>query len=162
MQSILEYLQTKGEWFFFLGAAVIWLLHFFRQSVRITLLIFAIVGLVVVAFVVLARTREPISVIELTSLLLLYGVSLFVILADILIWGLAKFLTTWRGEKWTKELDYFYLSIGSLGIVGSLNRLDFLTGRSEWAEVIAPLILATAVVIRFIKTRAEIERWNKS
>jgi hypothetical protein len=143
------------------GAGLIWLLHFFRQSARITALTFSIIGLVVVVFVVLARTREPMSVNELTSLLLLCGVSLFVILGDILMGGFAGYLTAWRGDKWTKELDYFYLSIGSLGIVGSLNRLEFLTGRSAWADVIAPLVLATAVVIRFIKTRAEIEAWNK-
>jgi hypothetical protein len=68
--------------------------------------------------------------------------------------------TAQRGENWTKELDYVYLSISSLGIGGSLNRLEFLTGRSAWADVIAPLVLATAVVIRFIKTRAEIEGWK--
>ena len=114
-----------------------------------------------VIFVGLARTREAMSVSELTSLLLLYGVSLFVVLGDILMAELAGYLTAKRGEKWIKELDYFYLSIGSLGIVGALNKLAFLRGRSEWADVVAPLVLTTAVVIRFIKTRAEIEGWNK-
>ena len=115
-----------------------------------------------VIFVVLVRTREAMSVSALTSLLLLYGVSLFVILGDILMGGLAKYLIAKRGEKWTKELDYVYLSIGSLGIVGTLNKRDFVSGRSDWADVIAPLILTTAVVIRVTKTRAEIEGWNKS
>lgn len=48
------------------------------------------------------------------------------------------------------------------GIVGALNCPEFLTGRIEGSDVIAPLIPATAVVIRFIKTRAEIAGWNKS
>jgi hypothetical protein len=161
VQSALEYFQTHHELIFYFGAAAIWLLHFFRQSARIAVIIFSVIGVVVVIFVVLARTREAMSVSELTSLLLLYGVSLFVILGDILIGGLARYLTAKRGEKWTKELDYVYLSIGSLGIGGTLNKLDFLRGRSEWADVIAPLVLTTAIVIRFIKTRAEIEGWNK-
>jgi hypothetical protein len=161
VQLFLEQVQAHADWIFYVGAGLIWLLHFFRQSARITALTFSVIGLVVVVFVVLARTREPMSVGELTSLLLLYGVSLCVVLGDILMAGLARYLTAQRGENWTKELDYVYLSIGSLGIVGSLNRLEFLTGRSAWADVIAPLVLTTAVVIRFIKTRAEIEGWNR-
>jgi hypothetical protein len=151
MEAIQEYLSPHKEFVFYIGAAVIWLLHFFRKSVRLTALTLSVIGFVVVIFVVLARTREAMSVSELTSLLLLYGVSLFVILGDILMGGLAQYLTA-KKENWVKELDYVYLSIGSLGIVGALNKLDFVSGRSEWADVIAPLVLTTAVVIRFIKT----------
>jgi hypothetical protein len=161
VQSALEYLETHHELILYFGAALIWLLHFFRKSAGIALGILSLIGVVVVIFVIVARTREAISESELTSLLLLYRVSLFVILGDILMGGLAGYLTAKRGEKWTKELDYVYLSIGSLGIVGTLNKLDFLSGRSEWTDVIAPLVLTTAIVIRFIKTRAEIEGWNK-
>jgi hypothetical protein len=161
VSAILDYLLLHRELILYFGAALIWLMHFFRQSFRFTVLTLAIIGIVVVIFVVLARTREAMSVNELTSLLLLYGVSLFVVLGDILMAGLAEYLTAWRGENWTKELDYVYLTIGSLGIVGSLNRLEFLTGRSAWTDVVAPLVLTTAIVIRFIKTRAEIERWNR-
>src|ERR1700730_1877559 len=71
------------------------------------------------------------------------------------------FLTAKRGENWAKEIDYVYLMIGSVGILASLNRVDSLTGRLEGADILAPLLLATAVVIRFIKTRAEISNWNK-
>jgi hypothetical protein len=162
VKLFLEQAQAHADWIFYFGPGLIWLLHFFRQSARITALTFSIIGLVVVIFVVLVRTREAMSVSALTSLLLLYGVSLFVILGDILMGGLAKYLIAKRGEKWTKELDYVYLSIGSLGIVGTLNKRDFVSGRSDWADVIAPLILTTAVVIRVTKTRAEIEGWNKS
>ena len=99
--------------------------------------------------------------LETLALSIFLLVYLFVILGDILMGGLAGYLTEKRGEKWTKELDYVYLSVGSLGIIGTLNKLDFLTGRLEWTDVIAPLVLTTAIVIRFIKTRAEIEGWNK-
>jgi hypothetical protein len=34
-------------------------------------------------------------------------------------------------------------------------------GRFERADILAPLVLTTAVVIRFVKTRAEIGEWNK-
>jgi hypothetical protein len=54
-----------------------------------------------------------------------------------------------------------YLSIGAVGILTSMNRFEFLTDRFEKADFVAPLILPTAVVIRFIKTRAEIAAWNK-
>jgi hypothetical protein len=80
---------------------------------------------------------------------------------DLMMWKLAQFLTAKRGEKWTKELDYVYLTLGSTAVFGSLNRLDFVTGNLSWAEPIAPLLLMTAIVIRFIKTRAEIEGWNR-
>jgi hypothetical protein len=161
VQSALEYLEAHRELMLYFGAAMIWLLHFFRQSARLAVLIFSLIGVVVVFFIVLARTREPINLSDLAAMLLLYGVSLFAILGDMLMGGLAKYLTAKRGEKWTKELDYVYLSIGSVGVLGTLNKLDFLKGRSEWTDVIAPLVLTTAIVIRFIKTRAEIDGWNK-
>jgi hypothetical protein len=42
-----------------------------------------------------------------------------------------------------------------------LNKIELLTGRLEGADIIAPLMVMTAVVIRFLKTRAEIGGWNK-
>jgi hypothetical protein len=33
--------------------------------------------------------------------------------------------------------------------------------RFERADILAPLVLATAIVIRVVKTRAEIGEWNK-
>jgi hypothetical protein len=53
------------------------------------------------------------------------------------------------------------LSLGSAGIIASVNRLPFVTGKIDSADLFAPLLLTTAVVIRFIKTRAEIGGWNK-
>jgi hypothetical protein len=32
----------------------------------------------------------------------------------------------------------------------------------QWADFVPPFCLTTAIVIRFIKTRAEIEEWNPS
>jgi hypothetical protein len=75
--------------------------------------------------------------------------------------GGARFLTRKRGENWTKEIDYLYLGIGSLGIVFSINRIDIVIGRFQGTDIIAPLLLTTAVVFRVIKTRAEIGGWSK-
>ena len=54
-------------------------------------------------------------------------------------------------KKWLKELEYLYLSLGGIGIVTSVNRLPFVTDRIAMGDLIAPLMLTTAVVIRFLK-----------
>jgi hypothetical protein len=61
-----------------------------------------------------------------------------------------------------KELDYIYLSLGAVGIFGSLSRVEGLAGRTTKCDILGPIVLATALVLRFIKTRAEIAGWNKS
>jgi hypothetical protein len=147
---------------FFTFGCAIWLLHFFRQTRKIILFLVLLLIASFAIFIVLARTREPADVLEITSVLFLYGMCLFIIICDLMMWRGAILVTRWRGDKWTKELDYVYLTIGSVGIAGTLNRLDFLPDRAAWADIIAPVVLATAVVIRFIKTRAEIEGWNKT
>jgi hypothetical protein len=86
---------------------------------------------------------------------------LYVVLCDVLLRGGAKYLTRTRGEKWVKELDYIYLALGVIGIVGLINRIDALDGRFSKFDLLAPMVLMTAVVVRFIKTRAEIGGWNK-
>jgi hypothetical protein len=69
------------------------------------------------------------------SLLLIYGVAVFVLLSTLMLGGLAERLTKWRGEKWVKELDYIYLTLGSAGIVGSVNRLPFVAGRIDAGDL---------------------------
>jgi hypothetical protein len=90
-----------------------------------------------------------------------YGTTLFVLLSEIMKRGFATYLTKTRGEKWIKEIDYLYLLVAAVGVIGSLNRIDFLTGRFERADIVAPLLLASAIIIRLLKTRAEIGGWNK-
>ena len=48
-----------------------------------------------------------------------------------------------------------------VGILGSVNRIEQVSGRFSKVDILAPVWLVTAVVIRFIKTRAEIGGWNK-
>jgi hypothetical protein len=159
-----EWLSRHSEMVFCFGAAFILLIHFrFKGHGRwVMLLLFT--SLVVASafiFIVLSRKPEAIPFKNVASVLLIYGVGLFVILSALMLSGFARYLTVKRGEKWIKEIDYLYLSIGALGILASMNRVDFLTGRLEGTDILAPLVLATAVVIRFIKTRAEIAGWNK-
>jgi hypothetical protein len=43
----------------------------------------------------------------------------------------------------------------------TVNRLDVVGDRVTRIDLAAPLILATAIILRVIKTRAEIGGWNK-
>ena len=92
-----------------------------------------------------------------------YGITLYIVLCEFLLRGVAQWLTRKRGEKWVKELDYFYLAFGLVGILGSVNRLEQVSGRFSKVDILAPMVLVTAIVIRFIKTRADIAggtRWT--
>jgi hypothetical protein len=112
-------------------------------------------------FFLLWQNPEPVPFSLVSAILFGYGVMLFVLLSEAMLRGFANILTAKRGENWTKEIDYVYLAIGSVGILASLSRIEVLTGRVIGTEVLAPLVLTTAIVIRFIKTRAEIGGWNK-
>jgi hypothetical protein len=105
--------------------------------------------------------RRDAEVLMASLLLLMYAASLFVILSDILLAGGAAYLTKTRGERWVKEMDYVYLSLGALGVFGTLNRLDILRGPILNDEKIGLAILAMAIVVRLLKTRAEVGGWNK-
>lgn len=163
-QTTKEWLLRHSEIVYCFGAAIILLTHFrFKGQGRwfMLLLFTALIIASASIFIVLSRKPEAIPFKSVASVLLIYGVGLFVILSELMLWGFARYLTVKRGEKWVKEMDYLYLSIGALGILASMNRVDFLTGRLEGTDILATLVLATAVVIRFIKTRAEIAGWNR-
>jgi hypothetical protein len=115
----------------------------------------------VIVFVYLSVKSEALSLARLLAFVLFFGVCLFILLSRALLGGLALKLTKWRGEKWLKELDYLYLTFGFAGIFASVNRLPFVTGKIESADVLAPLLLTTAIVLRVVKTRADIGGWNK-
>jgi hypothetical protein len=104
--------------------------------------------------------NRSVSFRELLISLIIFGSTLYVFLGEWLLLSLAGQLTLWRGEKWVKEIDYIYLMLGAVGIAGSINRLDSITGRFERADWVGLLVLTVAIVIRLIKTRAEIAGWN--
>jgi hypothetical protein len=90
-----------------------------------------------------------------------YAAFLFLVLSEMMISGLASALTKWRGEVWVKELDYIYLLLGACGLAMSISRLDIVSEKLSFPEYIGPFVLATALAIRAIKTRVEINGWNK-
>jgi hypothetical protein len=98
---------------------------------------------------------------ELVGATIVYAGFLFVVLSEIMIAGLSSVLTRWRGEIWVKELDYVYLVLGALGLAMSTNRLEIVDEKLSMPEYFGPFVLATALVVRAIKTRAEINAWNK-
>jgi hypothetical protein len=92
----------------------------------------------------------------------IFALFLFIVLSEALIVGLGRKLTGWRGEKWVKEIDYVYLFLGAVGLAMSINRLENIDQKLSFPEFYGPFILATALVLRGIKTRAEINGWNKA
>jgi hypothetical protein len=111
-------------------------------------------------FGILYVGRHDVDVVRASLFLVMYAASLFVILSDLLLAGAAAYLTKARGERWVKEMDYVYFGLGALGVFGTLTRSDmFVTSLNN--DLIGPMVLATAIVVRLIKTRAEIGGWNK-
>jgi len=157
-----EILKQHGDVVLFFGAIFYLSIHLFTRMEWIYLVLGSSLLLAVTAlFYVLWRNPEPLPVSEVSGALFVYGVVLFVLLSEAMQRGIASFLTRIRGDKWTKEIDYVYLAMGSVAILASLNRLEVFAGRIERTEIFAPVLLTTAIVIRFIKTRAEIGGWNK-
>jgi hypothetical protein len=144
-----------------LGSVVFFLFHYYRQADAILLAFF---GVIVVAlgtiFVLMWVHPEPIPLSHLFGILISYGILLFIVLSESLLRGGAKWLTKVRGEKWLKEMDYVYLIVGVAGIFMSMNKIEILTGRIEGTDILASVTLMTAIVVRFIKTRADIGGWN--
>jgi hypothetical protein len=147
----------------FSGGTLFLLIHFWaRGRASIVPFSWAIRIIVVLLFVRLWVKPEPVAFSIATGALFLYGITVFIFLCDLMLYKqLAQYLTRKRGTNWTKEMDYLYLGLGALGVLFSVNRINIVTGRFEGTDIIAPLLLTTALVIRLIKTRAEIGNWNK-
>lgn len=147
------------------------LLHFhfakvFREPGReIPSYLYFLLGLgyfsVVVFFFVDFSSQAKVHYVDLVAATTVYATILFVALGEMLIRGGALYLTTWRGERWAKELDYVYLTLGAIGLAMSTNRLDAVDQRLSIPEFVGPFLLATALVVRALKTRVEINEWNK-
>lgn len=143
------------------GAAAFLIAHLLRVKRRETVARACVfIACAIAIFLIQAFSPLPMTFARMASLVIIYGVATFVALSTLFTEGLARRLTRWRGEKWVKELDYVYLTLGCFGIP-SVNRLSFVTSRLETSDLLAPVLLTTAIVIRFIKTRAEICGWNK-
>ena len=111
------------------------------------------------AFVMYRGATLP--VFTFVSTIISYGILLFITISTFLLSGLGQWLTNTRGKNWVKEIDYVYLLLGFVGVMGAINRLEVLSDRLAGGDLVAPVILTTAIVFRVIKTRAEIAGWNK-
>jgi uncharacterized membrane protein len=156
-----EFLVQHSALLFCSFSIFILVVHFSGKSRQLMPLIVLLSITAGSIFIVLSYNPKPVALSLIIAILFLYGAVLFVWLSDALLGRLGRYLTNQRGEKWTKEMDYFYLAIGVLGILASVNRIEFVTSRFERSDILAPLFLVTAVVIRLIKTRAEIGGWNR-
>jgi TRAP-type uncharacterized transport system fused permease subunit len=137
------------------------LFHRFRWLGGRQILVLLALLIFVAVFGFVSMMFEPVELRDVLLFMEIYGVALYILLCEVLLDGGNHWLTKKRGEKWVKELDYLYLTLGIVGILGSVNRIDQIRGRFSRVDILAPLVLVTAVVIRLSKTRAEIGSWNK-
>ena len=113
-------------------------------------------------YLYLTPREVKIDFFYLLSLNLFWAVLLFITISIILIGGGSKQLTIWRGEKWVKELDYIYLGFGMLGAITSISNMQNVENKIfTISDLYGPWLVSTAIVIRAIKTRAEINNWQK-
>lgn len=103
----------------------------------------------------------PMSARNAATTLAFYVAGLYAVVCDALRFGLAAYLTRKRGEKWVKELDYVYLGLGAVGLFGSITRLNLGGDHYTRADILGPIVVATALVVRLVKTRAELGGWNR-
>jgi hypothetical protein len=109
----------------------------------------------------LVAPLHAVTLRQLSIALVCYAAALYAAICDALRFGWAERLTRKRGPKWIKELDYVYLALGALGIIGSINRLPFVGEHYTRLDFLGPIILTSALVVRLVKTRADIDGWNK-
>ena len=100
--------------------------------------------------------------VDVAALSIAYALSLLTVMSEIMQVRLARDLTRWRGPLWIKEIDYVYLLLASAGILVGINRIPTIQGKADVPEVYGLVILTTAIVVRALKVRAEVNEWNKA
>jgi hypothetical protein len=98
---------------------------------------------------------------QFLSIDLLMSALLFVVLSEVLMGGFGQVLTKWRGDQWTKEPDYIYLILGIIGVIISIGKNSLVVSHTNLPDAFGPIAVSFALVLRAIKTRAEINGWNK-
>jgi hypothetical protein len=158
--SFLSAHQT-GVSIFIISASLVFLWAHIRGSADVWAAI-AFSFLTSLIMILLGFEPNSLTVMLVLSVLMLNGIAMFVLLSLAMTkGGLAAWLSRHRGEKWIKELEYVYLALGALGVASTVNKLDFLDGRLKAGDIYAPMVLSLAIALRFLKTKAEIEGWNR-
>jgi hypothetical protein len=163
----LSYLAGSLLWAYmdFLFALVLLLGHYSRKirALPLYLVFGAMVPTLFVAlwFVPMEVVKWKAHLVEVLIYTACWGIFVFILICEWLMRGAANGLTEKRGEKWTKEMDYVYISLASVGVVSFLARAENFAERFEVAYTFSALVLVTALVVRLVKTRAEINGWNK-
>jgi hypothetical protein len=163
-QQFVETINGHQELVIVAFFGVFLIVHFFlrKRDYTFAVLMGFCVSLVIFGFI--AEIFIPDNGIlfgQLATLLIVYRIALYIILCDVLMLGLATYLTKKRGAKWIKEMDYPYLFLAAAGILMSASRLEIVTDRFSRIDILGPLVVTTAVAIRLVKTKAEIAGWNK-
>ena len=115
-----------------------------------------------IAFIYGALHADEVDAAIMLTTCYSFGVLMFMIPSELLKnIGLGRYLTLKRGEKWVKEIEYFYLLLGTVSIISAMAKVPLMNIHLTALDIVAPLILTFAVSMRCIKTRAEIEGWNK-
>ena len=128
----------------------------FSRKVLFTMIVIWLMYWVYIGF------QSKVSLGEVMLALGSYCAALFVFLSELLMTGGAALLTKKLGENWIKEIDYIYLAFGALGLIASLGQLEFVSDKFTPPGILAPFLIATAIVVRTVRTRAEIAGWNKA
>lgn len=59
-------------------------------------------------------------------------------------------------------MDYLYLGLGTIGVVLAIGRSSLVVdNRTNLPDAVGPFPVSIALVLRTIKTRAEINGWNR-
>jgi hypothetical protein len=160
----------SGSWFFLaldsLNAMAMLLGHVSRKLRLIPLWLIGIgFGLPVyqaLALVPLELVSWKAHIVEIIVYVGTFGIFVYVLICGWLMRRGAAKLTSTRGDQWTKEIDYLYLSIAAVGILISVAKSNATYGKLSAPETLSALLLTTALALCLVNTRAEVKGWNKS
>jgi hypothetical protein len=159
-----------GFWyglFMDLSFAVVFLIGHFSRKLRLLPLylvisVMSVMAIYPISMIALELVNSKVHLLEILVYAFSFGTFIFIATSEWLMRGGANRLTEKRGDKWPKEIDYLYLSLGACGIAISIARLPSAAENVAVPHLLGMLLLVTALVFRLIKTRAEVNEWNKA
>jgi hypothetical protein len=151
------------HWFYLSWAAlnfIMLLVHLARWLGGWLLTVYFSIGLFIgMLFLGLMRPQN-VSFLTLLALAFNFGTTCLVLLSEMIVpMRFGVLLTRWW-KNWVKEIEYVYVIMGGTGILAGMNKMPNVVGQVKWLNAASPLILTFAIVIKLIKTRAEVAGWN--